>query len=329
MRPVAALILLAACVPEAVEPEAVEPGPTIITPSDAAAAVDGPRTMDDLTLLAVPRGPGSAGWQAAQDRCAEVFEEAGFTVQTQDYGTGINVVGRKAGTSTSASAVVISAHYDSVPGCAGADDNASGVAGVLEAARVLGEGTWANDLVVACWDEEERGLLGSEAWVADAQDAKEDIALAWSLEMIGFSSSEPDSQTLPTGFEFLFPDAVAVVEANDWRGDFITFVGDEGTAGTVNAFRTHAGDVPVVDLVLSPEQVASPLLADLQRSDHASFWAAGYPAVMVTDTSEFRYAAYHCREGQDAVGKLDPDFVAASVRAVVGASAKVLEPGAL
>ena len=116
--------------------------------------------------------------------------------------------------------VVVSAHYDSVPNSAGADDNGTGVAGVLEAARVLSKESHARTLVVACWDEEERGLIGSTAYVKRAQAAGDAIVLSLVFEMIGYRNTAPMSQKTDATLEAVFPDAAAQIAANDYRGDF-------------------------------------------------------------------------------------------------------------
>ena len=253
-----------------------------------------------------------------------MFEAAGLEVTRHVYATGTNVVGIKPGTANTG-AVVVSAHYDSVSDCDGADDNATGVAGVLESARILGAGTWENDLIVACWDEEEDGLVGSEAWVNAFSAAGGAVALAFSLEMIGFASDAPDSQTLPTGLDLLFSEATAAVAANDSRGDFIAFVADDGATAPSETFAEHAGDLAVVPILIPEALVVSPLLGDLQRSDHASFWAAGYSAVMVTDTANFRNSGYHCYLEEDTLDRLDQGFATNVIRATVGAAAALLK----
>lgn len=291
----------------------------------AAACVDGARFSADLEALAQPRSPGTPGWQAAQNLCIQVLEGAGFTVERHAYATGTNVIGRLEGTSASAEDVIVSAHYDSVSGCTGADDNASGVAGALEAARVLATGRWTHDLVVACWDEEERGLVGSDAWAREQKGAGATVRGMISLEMIAFRDDTPGSQTLPTGFDLLFPDAAATVASDGSRGDFIALVYDEGFPGA-DAFAGAVADLETVPVALTTDQATSPLLADLQRSDHASFWARGWPAAMVTDTADFRYGGYHCGDGDDVLSRLDTDFATQVVRATTASAAAMLVP---
>jgi Zn-dependent M28 family amino/carboxypeptidase len=286
--------------------------------------VESDRYQSLLEEIAVPRPPGSSGWRQARDRCESGFEAAGFTVERQDYGTGVNVIGRLEGSGDGGS-VVLSAHYDHIPNCPGADDNASGVAGLLEAARVLGGGGWERDLVVACWDEEETGLIGSDAWTDEAEDDGEEIEAAFVFEMIGYSDDTRGSQELPTGFDIAFPQ-LEDVEDNDYRGDFVLLVSDHASTEHTNAFAAHAAAIGLseITLELTAFQMASDLLEELRRADHASFWEEGYPAILLNDTAEYRNEAYHCRNGDDTVDRLDRDFATAIVSATVGAAAQAL-----
>ncbi len=289
-----------------------------------AACADPARYAADLSFVAAPRSPGIAHWQAVQDRCATAFAAAGFTVERHDYGSGVNVVGVLPGLSASKDQVVVSAHYDAVPDCPGADDNGTGTAAVLEAARVLGQARYDLTLVVACWDEEERGLIGSRAWVERAVGRGEKVAVAFVFEMLGFTSSEPGSQTLPAGFELLFPDQIAAVEANGRRGDFIAVVGDELARAPMARVKAHAtaAGLPTVVRELGAGIKTNALVGDLRRSDHAPFWFADYPAMMLTDTANFRNRHYHCGDGDDTVATLDLGFALKSVKAVIGAAAE-------
>jgi len=303
-----------------------EPAPCApSSPADAAACVDADAYAADLQLLAVERSPGSAGWQTAGDHCRSVLTELGFEVEAHDYGSGINIVGTKRGTGSDRHVVLVSAHYDSVVGCAGADDNASGVAGALGVARALAAGTWNHDLVIACWDGEEQGLVGSDAWAARAADGGDPIEVVIALEMIGYTDDTPDSQSLPVGFDLVFPDAAADVEARQWRGDFIALVADEAADPMVRALVDHAPEgLPVLRVDLPASLLDSPATSDLRRSDHASFWARGIPAIMVTDTANFRYGGYHCGDGADTVSRLNVPFAVDVTRAIASATAERL-----
>jgi hypothetical protein len=296
----------------------------VVTPADLAAKVDPVALALDLASVAQPRPPGSAHWQAVQDLCATRLAQLGYAVEKQAYGTGVNVIGVKPGASPQE--VLVSAHYDSVAACAGADDNATGVAATLEAARVLASGSFQKTLVVACWDEEEDGLVGSEAYAKRAKERGEEIAVAFVFEMVGFTDDAEGSQQVPTGFDLLFPDQTAWLAGHGNRGDFLASIPDDLAHGPATALAAHAdaAGLPIVTLELSSDLKNSPLLHDLQRSDHAAFWAQGFPAMMLTDTSNFRNPHYHCGLGEDSVDTIDQDFMTRVVRATVGAAAETL-----
>ena len=274
----------------------------------------------------MPREPESAHWQAVQDLCASRLTELGFEVERHTYATGVNVVGVRDGTSEPQRRVLIAAHYDHIPGCQGADDNASGVAGVLEAARVLTMMPHARTLVVGCWDEEERGLVGSRAYAQRARARDVVIDAYFNFEMIGYRDDTPDSQRLPTGFDILFRQAAREWEANERRADFVAVIADPASGGSVDALELYADRIglPFIPLRVSATHLDSPATGDLRRSDRASFWAQGYPGMMITDTSEFRYDEYHCRSGEDAIANLDTEFATQIIAITVAAAADAL-----
>jgi hypothetical protein len=294
-----------------------------------AQCVDATRYQTDLMTVAMEREPESSHWQLVQDLCADRLGALGFTVERHAYATGVNVIGVRTGTTDPDHRVLVAAHYDHIPGCDGADDNATGVAGTLEAARVLSMASYPRTLVVACWDEEERGLIGSRAYAERAEDDGEQIDMYFNFEMIGFVTDEPGSQEMPAGFDAIFEDAATELEERDGRGDFIAVVGDPGAMPHMARLEAHADRIglPYIAIPVPAELLSNPLLGDLRRSDHAPFWDIGVPAVMITDTSEFRYEAYHCMEGDDVVANLDRDFSAQVVRMTVGAAAEALGLG--
>ncbi|MDP1830001.1 MAG: M28 family peptidase [Archangium sp.] len=291
------------------------------------ACVDQARYRQDLVTVTGVRTPGSAHWQEVQDLCAQRLTSLGFTVERQAYATGVNVVGVLAGTGLPAERVLVSAHYDSTPNCPGADDNASGVAGALETARVLAQGQYRRSLVVACWDEEERGLLGSIAYAAAARQRAELITSAFVYEMIGYRSTDAGTQTLPAGLEVIFPGQVAAIHADQDRGDFIALIGDDLAHQALTRFGVHAQalSLDTVVMELTSAQKGSPQLSQLRRSDHAAFWQQNYASLMIGDTANFRNPNYHCSAGPDAVGDLDHAFAAQVIGATVGAAADLLE----
>lgn len=280
----------------------------------------------DLTLIQGERTPGSAHWQEVQDFCATRLTELGYEVERQEYGTGVNVIGVRRGTSVPDEQVLISAHYDHIAGCAGADDNGSGVAAVLEAARLLAAEPHARTLVAACWDEEERrgddqSTTGSHAYAERAHERGETIIDAVVLDGIAYASSEASSQQLPEGLEAAFPAAVQQITANDSRGDFVLAVLDSTSHGFAESLAgaARAEALPIVQFELPVARLDDPALSELRRSDHSAFWDQGYPAMLLTDTANYRNPHYHCEQGQDTIDSLDLGFAQRVVRSVTAA----------
>ena len=190
---------------------------------------------------------------------------------------------------TGAGSIVVGAHYDSVPGSPGADDNASGVAVLIELARM---GLPARFIAFA--NEEmpyfETEEMGSQVSAREAARRGERISAMLSLEMLGYYRDAPGTQHYPPPFGWLYPD----------RADFIGFVGDLGARRLVRraigAFRRHAS--------FPSEGVAAPaFIPGVTWSDHWSFRSHGYAAIMVTDTAFNRYPHYH--RASDTPEKLD------------------------
>lgn len=300
--------------------------PCTASPQALADCVDPEAYAEDLQFIADIRTPGTPHWQAVQDLCADRLSELGYEVVLMDYGSGVNVVGRRLGTASPEQIVLVAAHYDHISDCRGADDNASGVAATLEIARQLARVEFERTVHVACWDEEESGLIGSEAYVAAATAAGDDIVINFNFDMIGFTSDEPNSQSVPAGFELVFADTYAALEANMFRGDFIAVVTSAAAHDHAVTYAAAADRIalPQAIIELPAGQENSDLFADLRRSDHAAFWQAGFPAVFLTDTGEFRNLDYHCLSGPDEVADLDLDFASAVTRATVEASAVAL-----
>lgn len=183
------------------------------------------------------------------------------------------------------SAVVIGAHYDTVRGSPGANDNATGVAAVLELARLLKGVNPKRDIRFVAFVNEEQPFfategMGSWRYARRSVSRGERITAMLSLETIGYYSDAPKSQHYPFPFGLIYPS----------RGNFIGFVGNLRSVNlvreVVGSFRRHAA--------FPSEAVAAPgWMTGIGWSDHWAFWKAGYPAVMVTDTAPFRYTEYH------------------------------------
>lgn len=190
--------------------------------------------------------------------------------------------------------VVIGAHYDTVPGCPGADDNATGVAVLLELARLFAAQPPRRPVHLVAFDLEEYGLVGSRAYVQSLQG--QPVHLMLSLEMLGYCAGESD-QTYPLpGMEYLYPRT----------GDFIALIGNWQTIPMLWRFNRAFGGAHVNCAWLPMVNRGMPLPAT-RRSDHAPFWDAGYNAIMVTDTADLRNPHYH--RSTDTLATLDFAFL--------------------
>lgn len=202
--------------------------------------------------------------------------------------------------------LVIGAHYDSCGDTPGADDNASGVAGLLELARLLAAHPPAHSVELVAYTLEEppyfrTDSMGSVWHARELQRSKREVRLMLSLEMIGFYRDAPKSQQYPMSvLKLLYPD----------EGNFIAIVapfGDFAATRRVKGLFKGATDLPVVS-INSPRT-----LQGVDFSDHASYWRFGMPAMMITDTSFLRNPHYH--EAGDTPETLDYSRMAKVVRA--------------
>jgi Zn-dependent M28 family amino/carboxypeptidase len=303
--------MVVACGGSSVKPDAPRPDTT----------VDSARYRAELAAITGPRSPGTPHWQAVQDLCAARFEELGFMVERHAYGTGVNVIGVRTGTSLPDQRVIVSAHYDSTNNCPGADDNGTGIAGVFEVARAMSTVPHARTLVVACWDEEERGLIGSRAFVEREVAAGSSYTASYVFEMIGYHSTEPDTQQTDPNLSAAYPEQTQAIADNQFRGDFILVIHDDLAADAVAGFETAAAglSLPTIALPVAANVKKSNLAAGLRRSDHAPFWDVDVPAIQLTDTANFRNPHYHCDGGPDVLEDIDVDFATSVVRATVAA----------
>jgi Zn-dependent M28 family amino/carboxypeptidase len=207
----------------------------------------------------------------------------------------------------SGSLIILGAHLDSVPGSPGADDNASGVAVLLEAARLLAGARVRLPLLFCAFNLEELNMIGSSYFAKKLKAAGAKVEAMISLEMVGYADSKPGSQKYPFGLSAFYPD----------RGDFIGVIGNWNSASLLRRFSRQMRQVQA----LSVETLSVPgnggLIPAVRLSDHSPFWDAGYPALMVTDTSFFRNPHYH--GSTDTLGTLNLDFMAKICQGVIRA----------
>lgn len=234
--------------------------------------------------------------EQARDWLVEELRSMGYDVRLQ--GQYDNVIAESRGGAPGLR-VLLGAHYDTVPTTPGADDNNSAIAVCLEVARVFasllngrdGAASGANlpmppALTIAIFNREEDGLLGSTEYVASLEaEGRKQLREAHIFEMVGYFTQTPASQSKPKGLPVSLPD----------QGNFIGLVSNSKSnriaSKVLRAVETWGGGTPFVSLkvLFGLEKI----FGDLLRSDHTPFWKAGLPALMWTDTSNFRNPHYH------------------------------------
>jgi len=258
--------------------------------------------------------------QRFEQACLETYRHELDSV-TNEY-LAENIIGRKVGITDTT--IIIDGHFDTVNISPGADDNGSAVAGVIEAARILNEHCFKHNIDFIGFDLEELGLVGSTRYVAEVVDSLEEIIGVLNFEMIGYYDENPNTQTLPAGFNLLFPEAYELTVANEYRGDFITNVANEASTDLMEKYENCAADyVPTLKVISLAVPGTGSIAPDLRRSDHAKFWDAGIPALMLTDGANFRNLNYHT--ANDTIGTIDFEFMADVVKATIATAASLGE----
>ncbi len=266
----------------------------------------------DLEILANDIGERNLTIYPRLSRAAEFLEnslgEAGYEVRRQGFQVGgkecVNLEVEITGTEKPEEIIVVGAHYDTVPGSPGANDNGTGVVAVLALARAFAEAEIARTLRFVAFVNEEppyfqTAQMGSLVYAKECREQDENIVAMFSLETIGYYSDEENSQDYPFPLSLFYPTT----------GNFIGFVGNLASRGLVRdgvgSFRKQV-EFPC-------EGAAVPGgIPGVGWSDHWAFWHEGYPAVMVTDTAPFRYPYYHTAE--DTIDKIRFDRLARVVR---------------
>jgi len=251
------------------------------------------RLREHVHALAVEIGERHAfragSLQAASGYVEEKLRRAGLDVRSQEFAVGDatvrNLEATKPGLNPGLPGILIGAHYDSVPGCAGANDNATGVAALIEIAASLGDAAPRRSLMFGAFVNEEppffrSAAMGSRVAARSLRETRAPLDGMISLETIGYYDTRPGSQRYPFPFGALYPD----------RGEFVGFVANlrslRFVRKCIQSFR-HCSSFPA-------QWVAAPgWIPGLGWSDHWAFWREGYAGVMVTDTAPFRYPWYH------------------------------------
>lgn len=271
-----------------------------LTPRESALA-DGLRR--DVEALAGEIGERNSqrydALLAAADYIDDALGAAGYEVHRQRYEINgrpyDNLEVERRGGSRADEIVLVGAHYDSVVGAPGANDNGTGVAALMALAEAFAVRTPVRTVRFAAFVNEERPFartpsMGSVVYATRSRERGERISAMVSLETMGYFADEPGTQRYPSVLRWVYPDTA----------NFIAFVSDLSSRAVlkraIKSFRRRAS-VPSEGGALPAN------LPGVGWSDHWSFWQAGYPAIMVTDTAMFRYPAYHT--GEDTPDQVD------------------------
>ena len=251
------------------------------------------RLRGHVTHLAVEIGQRNVfrpdALHAAADYIRSVWAAQNYQVHSQFYqAMGVkseNLEVRRTGKTKPEEIILVGAHYDTVRGTPGADDNASGIAALLELTRLFATAETERTLRFVAFVNEEPPFffwsqMGSGVYAEAAKVRGDNIRLMISLEMLGSYSEKPGSQGYPPLFRHFYPD----------RANFIAMISNRASRKElqqmVAAFKSRS-DFPVESLATFE------IIPGVAWSDHLSFWRAGYPAIMVTDTAFYRSVAYH------------------------------------
>jgi Zn-dependent M28 family amino/carboxypeptidase len=223
-----------------------------------------------------------------------------------------NIIAIMEGIDKEKEGILLGAHYDAAWGSPGADDNASGVAVLLEAANILSNQKLHRTVQFVAFTLEEpqpqtlNFLIGSNHFVREAKKQKKRYEAVFILESVGYTDTIEGSQAVPVFVRIPVPK----------QGNFLGIIANRRSKAIMNAFY-HIASEHVPELTIVPYKVplSGRIIPETRFSDHASFWNYGYPALMLTDTAMFRNPNYHTHK--DKYETLDFTFVVNVTKAVI------------
>jgi Zn-dependent M28 family amino/carboxypeptidase len=286
------------------------------------AGIEESRLERTVRELEGPRHPRTApaALERAESLIAEALRATGLATERQSFQLGgrtyHNVVGTLHGSEPDRPWILVGAHFDTVSGTPGADDNASGVAVLLEIARQAGKLGPKNTIQFVGFNLEEPQdplgsyRVGSARFAEQARRQGHRYAGALVLEMVGYTDPAPDSQQVPPLIFKQVPET----------GTFLAAVADGRSRRLLGSFeRSARRHVPDLAVVTYRSRLRGWTLPLTRLSDNASFWDRGYPSLMITDTAFLRNPHYHT--DSDRAETLDYGFMADVARAVLAAVA--------
>ncbi|MBD1906738.1 M28 family peptidase [Funiculus sociatus GB2-A5] len=248
----------------------------------------------------------------AKNYLTQSLQKLGWSPNLQQFEGGVNILATRQGTDKQAGTIIVAAHYDSVPASPGADDNASGVAVVLELARLFASRPTPRTLQLVFFDQEEAGLRGSIAFTTNKANLQ-NLHGVIVMDMVGYACYTAGCQKYPPG--------LPVTPPTD-KGDFLAVVGDIEHLPLLDVFQ-KPGKPGLPTVVTLPIPLKGMLTPDVLRSDHAPFWYQGVGAVLVTDTANLRTPHYH--QPSDTPENLDRSFFQGAAQIVINTTTALLE----
>ena len=216
-----------------------------------------------------------------------------------------NIIARRNSPGEPQALFIVGAHYDTVPGCPGADDNASGIAVMLETARLLSLTPLDRRVEFVAFAMEEYGYWGSSHYVNQLRRAGRSVEGMLALECVGYTSHAPGSQRVPPGLPIRLPDV----------GTFLGVIGSRDSTALLEAWARAAAGVQALEHVAFQLPDRGESMPEARLSDHSPFWDAGHPALLLTDTAFLRNPHYH--QQSDTRATLDLGFMALATEAVI------------
>ena len=294
---------------------------TQLPPPDTDIREVAGRLADHVGVLAGRIGTRHVGRPDALEAAARYIEqrfvEHGYEVERQPFDAGgVTVANIEArGGAGTPGYFVIGAHYDSVSSTPGADDNASGVAVLIELARTLAAPGISHSIRFVAFVNEEppwfqTELMGSLVYAARAKSRGDHVSGMLALETMGYYSDREGSQQYPSPFHLLFPST----------GHFLAAVSNVSSLGLLRSFTGHFKAASPLPIIASP---APENIPGVGWSDHWSFWQQRYRALLLTDTAPYRYPHYHAPS--DTPDKLDYVRLAWATKGIANAARQLAQ----
>ncbi len=287
------------------------------------------RSMEQICAGARHPATNPAHRQRVNALIRDSLKRYGYDVQLQQVKDSIyvgeNIIARKDGHVAPKNKLIVSAHYDTTEDSPGADDDASGVAGLLEIARLLADIPLEHSVDLVFFDLKESHFAGSRTYVTRHSEEDENIIGVINLDMIGYMATARNSQRVPESIGIALPAVKRKVETHGNVGDFVVCVANHRSKDLKDSFvesmEKYVSHRKVIAL-LTPGN--SELLGELRYGDHAAFWDHDIAAIFVGDGADSRNPNYHSE--RDQLGTIHFGFMKDIVQGALACTLKMCKP---